>query len=285
MLRNLLVTIHYGSIAVLYCGEVLVLNIHVLTQLGVRGGGKQATQNIHHVCVVLIIVLVDVEHLSIALVLMGLVEHAKHLFKAVVHPAMKTGYLHYDAVVNQTLDKGVGDAFGYLIAIIVVRLMYGINDRLFYVAHLMTKQVNRNHRYSELMRLFLADIVGIGILGTKILTETQCLRLKPGFLKLDKHKVLRAVALAHLGTKVDTKHRDVVAGAVGVLVFSHFHLEHLLLEKCRYKDLGYAQVLYKIFKNRIVDWVGYSENHKYSSFYLIDTTNIRKDFLSTKCFI
>ena len=172
LLRNLLITIHYGCIAIFDCGEVLVLNIHVLTQLGVRGGGKQTTQNIHHVCVVLIIILVDVEHLAIALVLMGLVEHTKYLFKAVVHPAMKTWYLHYDAVVNQTFYKWIGNAFGYLIAILVVRLMYGINDRLFYVAHLMTKQVNRNHRYSELMRLFLADIVGIGILGTKILAET-----------------------------------------------------------------------------------------------------------------
>ena len=108
--------------------------------------------------------------------------------------------------------------------------MVHIEHRLLYVAHLMAQQVDRHHGKGMTVAALRYDVLRILILHTKVLAETQCLRLKPGLLQFYQDEVLATVRLAHRGTKVDAEHRQRLTLVVGILVRTHLHFCDVLLQ-------------------------------------------------------
>ena len=265
MLSNAFIAIHDGGVARLNGQEILVLHIHVHTELAVGGGGEETMQDVKHVGIALVATLVDVEHLAVESIHLGLVEEAQHLVEAVVDLTAQTGYLHDDAVVHQALHEGIGDALRHLVAVIVVRLVVDIEHGLLDVAHLVAKQIDRYHGDAVVHQsvLVLHDILGVGIVGAEVLTEAQRLSLEPRFLQFDEHEVVAAVCLAHTGSEVDAKHRNLVSATVGILMAAHIHLHHLLLEQGGEDGLGDTLVLHQVLKHDIVYRIGYV-HHKAS---------------------
>ena len=134
----------------------------------------------------------------------------------------------------------------------------------------MTKQINGYHRYAVTVGVVLLQyVVGIGVLRTEVLAETQCLRLKPRFLKLYQYEFQTAVVLANLRSEVDAEHRYLVTGAVGVFMLAHLHLRHLPLQKGRKNCLGNAVVLHEIFENRVVNRICNTYYHSRMSICLV----------------
>ena len=85
---------------------------------------------------------------------------------------MQTGYLHDDAVVGETVDKGVGEPFLHLFAIIVIRTVVHIKHRLFYLAHLVAQQIHRHHGQGVAVLAVLLDIAFVLVLHAEVLSET-----------------------------------------------------------------------------------------------------------------
>ena len=166
------ITLHYCSVPVLDGKKIFVLDIHVLSKLGICCGCEQTVYDVHHLFVTGIFRLVDIHHLPVVPVLACLVEYAQHLLKPVVDFPLQSWYLDYDAVVYKALDKGVGNSLGYFIAVIVIRLVLDIKYGHFYISHLVSQQVNGDHGQTISHRvIFLYHILGIGILCAKILSE------------------------------------------------------------------------------------------------------------------
>ena len=96
----------------------------------------------------------------------------------------------------------------------------------------MSEKIYRYHRNAIAVGVVVLQyVVGIGVLRAEVLAETQCLRLKPGLLKLYQHEFQAAVVLSHLCAEIDAEHRNLVACAVGVFMLAHFNLGHLPLQK------------------------------------------------------
>ena len=126
----------------------------------------------------------------------------------------------------------------------------------------MTKQIYGYHRYAIAVRvIILQDVVGVGVLCTEVLSETQCLRLKPSLLKLYQYKFKTAIILTDLGTEVDAEHRNLVTCAVGVFMFTHLYLYHLSLKKGGKHSLGHAVVLHEVFENRVINRICNTYHH------------------------
>ena len=118
----------------------------------------------------------------------------------------------------------------------------------------MAKQINGYHRYAVTVGVVLLQyVVGIGILRTEILAKTQCLRLKPGLLKLYQYEFQAAVVLANLRAEVDAEHGYLVTCAVGVFMLAHLNLCHLPLQKGGKHCLGNAVVLHQVFENCVIN--------------------------------
>ena len=90
-----------------------------------------------HVVVVDIQAVIEMQEVFITSVGLCLVEHAQHLVKPVVDLPVQTRYLYDDAVVGQTVDKGIGESFGHPTLIVVVGFVMYVDDGFFYIAHLM----------------------------------------------------------------------------------------------------------------------------------------------------
>ena len=115
-----MVTLHDGSVTGFYGREILVLYIHVLTQLAVRCSSKKAVKDMLHLGITTICILVDFQYLTVIHVLVCLVEHTQYLNKAVVYTTMKKRYLNDNAVMHKTLNERVGHTLGNLNTVVVV---------------------------------------------------------------------------------------------------------------------------------------------------------------------
>ena len=208
---QLLVTVHYCRVTVLYRLVIFVLHVHVLTHLGVGGSGCKTMEHIHHVGIILIFVLVNIENLLVFRIFPRLVENAEHLLKAVVHTAFQPRYLHNYAVVGETLNERVFLALLYHLAVVVEHVVVDINHRLLNVADSMSEKVNGNHWICESFRRVFADVYLVTVLRTQILAEAQGLRVEPCLLQFYKDDaVLESLALSillpHGGCKVNAEH-------------------------------------------------------------------------------
>ena len=224
-----------------------------------------------HVAIVGIERLVQTDHAGIAFFLLRLVEDTQHTVQPVVDAAMKAGNLHNDAVVGQALHKRIGHALRHLMAFVVVGLVLHIEDRLRDIAHQMAQEIDRHHRngIARGSKVLLEHIFLVAVLRTKILTEAERLRGKPRLLQLDQDEVDTTIGLAHLRAKVDAKHGDVPATDIGILVATHLHADHLLLEQGRENGTRHALVLHQILEDGVVNRIGYV-NHLFSFPYLLN---------------
>ena len=219
-------------------------------------------EDVLHLSVPIVCRLVYVQHLSVAAVLVGLVEDAQHLYEAVVYPAMQERYLHDYAVVHQALHEWVRHPLCHLHAIVVVGLVPDVQHRLLDVSHPMPEQVYGYHRDAVAVGIgVLQDVVGVGVLRAEVLAEAERLRLEPCLLELYKDELQAAVVLAYLRPEVDAEHGYLIARAVGILVLAHLYLRHLSLQQGGEKRLGYAVVLHEVLEDRIVNRVCYAYYH------------------------
>ena len=158
-----------------------------MAQFGICCSSGKPSYDVEHVVIVGIFLFVDVDDMVVELVGSVLVEYAEHLFKPVVDMSVQTGYLYNDAVVYKALDKGVWQALGNFVPVVVVRLVVDVEDRLFDVAHFVPQQVDGNHWYGiSVFETFLfLNIIGVRILCSKVLAETQRLGFDPGLLQFN----------------------------------------------------------------------------------------------------
>ena len=226
-----------------------------MAHLSIGGRRQQSTDDNLHLVVAVVCCLVDVQHLLGASGLVRLVEDAQYLVQTVVNLTVQEGYLHDDAVVGQTVDKRVGQSFGHLPVVIVVRVAAHVEHRFLDVANLMAQQVDGHHGDGIALPAVGYHVGRIGILGTQILAEAQGLGLDPRFLQLYEHQVLRAVGLANRRAEVDAEDGESVAPDVGVLVTSGFDVHYVLLQEGRKERSGYAFVLHQILKHAVVDGI------------------------------
>ena len=188
-LLNYLIAAHDGSVAILYRLEILVLNIHVLTELRVGRGHNQSVEDILHVCITLVVCLVKLHILLIVFFLVGLVKDAENLLKAIVDLSAQERYLYDDAVMGKAIDKRVRQALGHLMPLVVVGFVVDIEYRHVDVPHPVSENIHSHHRDAVgRAQLLLHHIFLVGILGTEILPEAQGLRVKPRLLQLNENK-------------------------------------------------------------------------------------------------
>ena len=140
--------------------------------------------------------------------------------------------LNDDAVMHKTLYKGIRHAFGHLTSFIIVSLVTYIKHGNVNVADPVTHYIDGHHRVGKTLMaaLLSVDIVFVTVLGAKILTETKGLRLYPRLLKFYKDEFRLVLTRSDTGTEVDTEHRDLVVGLVGILVRTKLNTDDFLLQ-------------------------------------------------------
>ena len=253
LLSNLLVFQKNFCIALLYNREVLVLHIHTVTHICIGRSHCQTVKYALHVVVVGIDLFIQTEDMLIHFVLTSLVEDTQHHVQTVVDLSVQPRYLYDDAVVCQTLHEGIGQTFRHHVAIIVVRLVMDIDDWLLDVAHFMSQQIDGNGG----QRIVAFHVLRVRVVHAEILAEAQRLGLKPRLLQLYENQMLRAVVLADGGSEVDTIDRKRVALVVGIFMWAHFHLYHILLQQRRENGAGNALVFHQILEDDVVNRIGY----------------------------
>ena len=227
-------------------------------------------KDILHISIASIEVFIEFHHMLVVLLLIILVENAQHLIQTVVNLTMKQRNLHNDTTMYQTVYKWVRKTFRYLVAIVIICLMINVKHRYINVTNLMTKNINGNHRQTiRRPHLVVYHILRIGILRAEILPETERLRFKPRLLQFNEDEPYRTIILTNLGTKVNTKHGDVVPCAIGILVPANFNRDHFFLQQCREDRLCNSLVLHQIFEDGVVNGIGYFNNHKLPPKHLI----------------
>ncbi len=129
-------------------------------------------EDIHHIRVVGILLLVEANNLLVLDIALRLVKHAKHPVQPIVYLAVEQRYLHYYAVVDQAVDKRVFHAALNHLAIIVEGVVRDIHHRLVDVANPMSKQVHGYHGHGIALQLAFLHHVLLGIvLSGKITAE------------------------------------------------------------------------------------------------------------------
>ena len=250
--------------------EILVLDIHVLTQLCICGGHDQSVEDILHVGIIRIVGIVKLHQLPIVLLLVGLVKHAEHFFEPVVDLSVQQRDLHDDTVVDETVDKRVGESLRDLVALVVVGLVVDIEHGHVDLPNPMSEDIDGHHRNAVgRAHLLVHHVLRVGILGTEILPEAQGLRLQPCLLQFNEDQAQRAVGLADACPEVDAKHGDVVTIAIGVLVAAYLHLHHLFLEQGRKNGAGDALVLHQILEDGVIDRICYTDDHNTPQFLVL----------------
>ena len=264
LLFQYFVSLHDSRVTVFNRLVEFVFHIHVLSHFRVGGSGSELVQHIHHVVVVGIFVLVNLQHLLCVALNISLVEHTQHLLQTVVDIALQTRYLHNDAVVRKTFYKRLGIALGNDVAVIVEDVVVYVYYRLLDIAHFMAKQIDSHHRIGISFFVSLAYIVLVVVLCAKILAESQRLGVEPSLLQLNQHDAvfnLIAFLLAHGSREVNTEHRQRVACSVAIFMWPHSDMNHFFLQQCRQNGFGNTLVLHDIFEYGVVNRIGYMYYH------------------------
>ena len=177
--------------------------------------------------------------------------------------------------MHKAVDKGVGQSFAHLVALIVECLVIHIKHRLLNITHTMTQEVNRDHRYGISFRIvFLKNIFGVSVVSAKILTESQGFGFEPSFLQFNQYELQATIFVADLRAEIDSKHRHLIAGAVGVFVATHLHIHHFFFQQCRKNDFGDALIFHQVFKHRVVNRIGDMNHHRANELKLVQPLQI-----------
>ena len=164
MLFNFLVAVHYRRIPILDGRIILVLNIHILAHIAVGGGLSEAVDDVFHIVVTGIGVLVEAENMRVVGIGLGLIENAEDPLQPVVYLSMEQGNLDYDAVVYKALDERVGYALRNHIAVVVVGVVVDINNGLLNVANPVSEKIDGYHRYGIALVAVPVDIALVAVL-------------------------------------------------------------------------------------------------------------------------
>ena len=221
-------------------------------------------QHVQHVAVISILVFVYFKYLLRVALNLGLVEHAEHLLKSVVHIAMQKRNLHNNAIVGQTFHKRLFIDVGHDVSVIVKHVMIDIYYRFLDVSHLVPEEINSYHRVGKAFLIGFAHVVLVAVLGSEILAETQGLGVEPCLLQLYQNNAVlyrTAFAFTHCRRKIYAEHRQGVACGVAVFMWTHRHVDHFFLQQSRQYGLGYALVFHEIFEHGVVNRIGYMYNH------------------------
>ena len=186
----------------------------------------------------------------------ALVKDAKNLVKTIVNDAVQTRYLHNDAVVVQALHKTVGYALHHGLVLIVEHLMAHIDDRVFYVAHRVAKQVDSHHRQGMAVGTVGHDVLRVLVVHAQILAEAKGLGGQPRLLQLYQYELLLTVVLPDGGPEVNAEDRQRLLLSVGVLVWAHLHLHDVFFQQGRENGACYAFVLHEVLEHYVVDGIG-----------------------------
>ena len=170
--------------------------------------------------------------MRVILVTLRLVKHTEYLIKTIIDNSMEQRDLNYNTVMHKTLHKGIRHALCHFTALIVVSFMTDIEHRYVDIANPVTHDIDRHHRISEtfVIALLLVNIVLVTVLSSEILAKTKRLRLHPRFLQFNENKFRLILSRTDPGAKVDTEHRDLVVGLVGILVWTQFNTDNILLQ-------------------------------------------------------
>ena len=172
--------------------------------------------------------------------------------------------------MGKTVNKRVRDTLCHMIAVIVKSLVLYVQNRFFYVAHLVAEQIHGNHRYTvTVVFAVFQNVFWIGILCTEVLAEAQSFRLQPCLLQLYKHKFCRAVVLLNPCSEVYAEHGNLVPVSVSIFVTAHIYFNHFLFQESRNQRFRYAFVLHEIFEHGVVYRVCNVYHHKASRFLLL----------------
>ena len=159
--------------------------------------------------------------------------------------------------MGETLDKAVGYSFFHRVAIIIEALMIHIQDRLLYMAYGMTENIDSHHGHGiPLIASLPKHVLFQAILNAQILPESECLTLEPRFLQLHKYQMLRSIIFTHSRGKVDTEHRNRVAGLVHIFMRPALYFGHLFLQQGRDENTSHTLVFKQIFENGVVNRIG-----------------------------
>ena len=129
-------------------------------------------EDVLHVGIALIVSLVQFYKLPVVLLFVGLVKHAEHLEQSVVDLPVQEGDLYDDAVMDETVDKGVGKALGYLVAVVIIRLVVDIKYGYVYISDPVPENIYGNHRNAVgRPHLLVHHVLFVGILSAEILPK------------------------------------------------------------------------------------------------------------------
>ena len=234
-------------------------------------------KDVLHVGIVLIVGLVKFYKLPVVLLFVGLVKHAEHFVQSVVDLSVQEWYLYDDAVMDETVDKGVGKPLGYLVTVVIIRLMVDIKHGHVYISDPVPENIY-SHHWNAVGRahLLVNHVLGVGVLRAEILSEAKGLCLQPCLLQFDEYQALRPVVLADACPEVDAEHGNVVPKAIGVLVTAYLHFHDLFLQQCGENGTGDAFVFHQIFEDGVIDGVCYMNDHNTARFMFNDYSSLYK---------
>ena len=127
--------------------------------------------NIFHFTITSILRFIYSQYSLILLVSKSLVEDTQHFLQVIIHLTSEQRNLYDDAVVLQTLHKRIRLIKHYLLPLVVVNAMLGIDHRLVDFTYTMPQQIHCNRRKSILVVRFFRHILLVVILQGEILTE------------------------------------------------------------------------------------------------------------------
>ena len=182
-----------------------------------------------------------------------LIEHAQYHVKVIVDLAVQPWNLYDDTVMRKTLHERVWQSLGYDIFIIIVGFVIDVQNGFLNISHFVPQQVYCHHGE----RVVALHVLWIAVLHSQILAEPQRLCFYPCLLQLHKNQPLPAVCLPDGGAEVNAEHREVLALVIAVLVRTHLHVCHFLLQQCRQDGAGNALVFHQIFEYYVVYRVCY----------------------------
>ena len=156
---------HKSSVLFLDDGEIFVFNVHVVSDFWIGRCCHKSMDDMHHFFIISIVVLVNAEHLLVVLALLRLVEKTQYFVEPIVDTTAKARDLHDDAVVCQTIKKGVGDSLDHQITVIVESMMVHIKNRFLHISNFVSKNIDCHHWQGIALFAFGVDIIGIGVLN------------------------------------------------------------------------------------------------------------------------
>ena len=196
-----------------------------------------------------------------------LVKYAQQAFETVAGATGEERDLYDNAVMGQTLDKGVGSR-KEVVVIIQIAAAH-VHHRLGEVAQGMPQYVNGDdgQAITPFLSVFVLrfdNVLLVEVLRAQILTETQGFSNEPGLLQFDEDEVFRTVVFTDLCREVYAEEGDASLLHGRILVAAHLKFYDILFEQCGEEYLSDFLVFHQEFEDGIVNRVS-NDSHNDNS--------------------